>query len=102
MSDWDPTDYLRYADERSRPFVDLTARIDAVAPQRVVDLGCGPGNLTALLARRWPDAEVEGVDASPAMIRRAEQYAGDRLRFSLGDIRDWQAAEPVDVVVSNA
>ncbi|GAA3631128.1 trans-aconitate 2-methyltransferase [Microlunatus ginsengisoli] len=102
MSDWDPTDYLRYADERSRPFVDLTARIDADAPQRVVDLGCGPGNLTALLARRWPDAEVEGVDASPAMIRRAGQYAGDRLRFSLGDIRDWQDAEPVDVVVSNA
>ena len=64
MSDWDPTDYLRYADERSRPFVDLTARIDAVAPQRVVDLGCGWGPIALTVALEHPDAEVWAVDVS--------------------------------------
>ena len=53
---WDPDRYLTYADERGRPFVELLARVGAAAPARVVDLGCGPGNLTGLLAERWPDA----------------------------------------------
>ena len=57
---WDPDRYLTYADERGRPFVELLPRIGAEAPAAVVDLGCGPGNLTALLAERWPDAEVTG------------------------------------------
>src|SRR5436190_6629833 len=61
---WDPDRYLTYADERGRPFVDLIARIAAADPRAVVDLGCGPGNLTALLAARWPDATVTGVDSS--------------------------------------
>ena len=65
---WDPDRYLAYADERGRPFVDLIARIDAESPRRVVDLGCGPGNLTGLLAQRWPDADVLGLDSSPEMI----------------------------------
>ena len=59
---WDPDRYLTYADERGRPFVDLLARIDATRPRTVVDLGCGPGNLTGLLARRWPAAAVTGLD----------------------------------------
>ena len=68
---WDPDRYLTYADERGRPFVDLLARIGAesTAPS-VVDLGCGPGNLTGLLAERWPDADVLGLDSSPEMIAR--------------------------------
>lgn len=68
---WDPTQYARFSDHRSRPFFDLVARIGNRAPRRVVDLGCGSGELTAVLARRWPDAEVLGLDSSPEMIERA-------------------------------
>src|SRR5207237_296410 len=64
---WDPDRYLQYADERSRPFLDLLARVRASSPRRVVDLGCGPATLTALLARRWPEADVVGIDSSPEM-----------------------------------
>ncbi|MGZ6754892.1 MAG: methyltransferase domain-containing protein, partial [Nocardioides sp.] len=72
---WDPDRYLAYADERGRPFVDLLARVGADAPERVVDLGCGPGNLTALLAERWPGADVRGLDASPEMVAAARTAA---------------------------
>ncbi|MBA8795678.1 trans-aconitate 2-methyltransferase [Friedmanniella endophytica] len=103
MAGWDPTQYLRYADERGRPFADLVARIGAEQPARVVDLGCGPGRLTAGLAARWPGAEVTGVDSSPAMIADARRQAlPDRVRFVEQDLRDWTPAEPVDVIVSNA
>lgn len=98
---WDPERYLTYADERGRPFVELVARIGAQAPRTVVDLGCGPGNLTRLLAERWPRAEVTGIDSSPEMIAKAvETVAG--VGFVVGDLRTWTPAEPVDVLVSNA
>jgi trans-aconitate 2-methyltransferase len=94
---WDPRLYLRYADERGRPFVELLARVGAEAPGRVVDLGCGPGNLTRLLKARWPDAEVVGVDSSPEMVAAAP--SGD-VRFEVGSIQSWTGQ--ADVVVSNA
>lgn len=96
---WDPERYLTFADERSRPFLDLVARIGAEGPRRVVDLGCGTGHLTALLGRRWPTADVEGVDSSPQMVA-ASGSSGVRCR--LGDLRDWRPDRPVDVVVTNA
>ncbi|WP_183100984.1 methyltransferase domain-containing protein, partial [Nocardioides pelophilus] len=101
---WDPDRYLTYADERGRPFVELVARIAAPDPRSVVDLGCGPGNLTALLAERWPDAEVVGIDSSPEMIAKARgSAAASRVAFDVGDVRDWSAsADGVDVLVSNA
>ena len=74
-----------------RPFFDLTGRIGATSPARVVDLGCGPGQLTATLAERWPTATVEGVDSSPEMIERAAALAHDRLTFAVGDVRSWTA-----------
>jgi trans-aconitate 2-methyltransferase len=99
---WDPDRYLTYADERGRPFVELLARVDVTAPTRVVDLGCGPGNLTALLGRRWPQADVVGIDSSEAMIRAAREAQPD-ARFEVGDVRTWQPPEGgVDVLVSNA
>src|SRR5262245_27967011 len=101
---WDPDRYLTYADERGRPFVDLVTRVGAEHPERVVDLGCGPGNLTALLAERWPEAEVVGLDSSPEMVEAARATA-PAVRFEVADLRDWVAdrdGEPVDVVVSNA
>lgn len=100
---WDPEEYLLFADERSRPFTDLMTRVVADLPRRVVDLGCGPGNLTRDLARRWPQAEVEGWDSSAEMIERARgDGETDRLRFTVGDLREWQPAQPVDVLTCNA
>jgi trans-aconitate 2-methyltransferase len=98
---WDPDRYLTYADERGRPFVELLARVDADHPRTVVDLGCGPGNLTGLLADRWPGADVTGLDSSPEMIAKAQQEAGS-VRFDVVDLREWTPAAPVDVLVSNA
>lgn len=98
---WDPERYLTYADERGRPFVELVQRIEADAPRRVVDLGCGPENLTRLLAERWPTAAVEGIDSSPDMIDRARRDVPG-VTFALGDIRAFAPAAPVDVVVANA
>ncbi|HEY6787897.1 MAG TPA: trans-aconitate 2-methyltransferase [Trebonia sp.] len=98
---WDAGQYLRYGDERARPFIDLIARIGAAAPSSVVDLGCGPGNLTALLAQRWPDADVSGVDNSPEMIEAA-RAAAPALDFETGDVRDWRPARAPDVITCNA
>src|SRR5436305_4108943 len=100
---WDPGTYLRFAGERARPFADLLARVPGEAPRRVVDLGCGEGALTASLAQRWPGAQVTGVDSSPAMLAAAAQHdVPGRVSFVAGDVRDWAADGPVDVVVSNA
>src|SRR5438067_7022288 len=101
---WDPGQYLRYAGERGRPFFDLLARVPVDKPGFVADLGCGPGNLTATLAERWPEAEILGVDNSPEMIAaaRAESGGGSRLTFSQGDVREWRPERPVDVLIANA
>lgn len=98
---WDPEHYLTYADERGRPFVELLQRISATDPRTVVDLGCGPGNLTRLLPQRWPEADVAGLDSSPEMIERARGDVTD-LNFTVADLRTWQPATPVDVLISNA
>jgi len=99
---WDPAIYLEFADERARPFGDLMVQVLADSPEQVVDLGCGPGQLTASLADRWPDAAVLGIDSSSEMIARAQPYAHSHLRFEVQDLRGWRPAEPVDVIVSNA
>src|SRR4051794_21411690 len=107
MVRWDPEAYAQFAAERARPFDDLVARIGATDPATVVDLGCGAGDLTASLARRWPSARVHGVDSSASMLERAatEAAADDlsgRLTFSEGDLTRWAPEEPVDVLVTNA
>lgn len=101
---WDPAKYVRFGDYRSRPFFDLAARIHADRPARVVDLGCGPGNLTATLAERWPAAQVLGLDSSAEMLARAAPLARDvrSLTFERADIAGWMPAPDTDVVVSNA
>jgi trans-aconitate 2-methyltransferase len=103
MATWDPTRYLGYADERSRPFVELISRVDLADPRRIVDLGCGPGHLTPVLRRRWPTAAIEGVDSSPEMIARAVAANTDPdVSYVEADLRDWKPTNPVDLVVSNA
>jgi trans-aconitate 2-methyltransferase len=99
---WDPERYLTYADERGRPFVELIARIEAVRAADIVDLGCGPGNLTTLLRGRWPGAHIRGLDSSPEMIDRA-RATDPGIDFEVADLRDWAGGDDtVDVVVSNA
>jgi trans-aconitate 2-methyltransferase len=101
---WDPGQYQRFSGERGRPFFDLLARLHVTDPRYVVDLGCGPGNLTTALAERWPGAEVVGVDNSAEMIGAAQRLAGERpgLSFVPGDLREWRPPRPVDVLVCNA
>lgn len=96
---WDPKKYLAYADHRARPFFELIARIDVAEPRRVVDLGCGPGHLTATLAQRWPNATIEASDLSPEMVAAARAAGVDAQRM---DVHDWQPAPDTDVVISNA
>lgn len=99
---WDPDLYLTYGGERGRPFVDLVQRIAAEDPETIVDLGCGPGNLTRLLKLRWPGASVSGLDSSPEMIEAANA-TGEPIVFETGDLREWASERHrVDVVVSNA
>ena len=102
---WDPEQYLRFADERGRPFHDLLARVGAADARLVADLGCGPGTLTRLLAERWPRARVEAVDSSYEMVQRAEAElsdVGEPAVAVLADVREWEPTGPVDVLVSNA
>jgi trans-aconitate 2-methyltransferase len=98
---WHPERYLAFDDHRTRPAADLLARVPLRAPGRVVDLGCGPGNSTALLAERWPDAGVTGVDSAPAMLEKA-RASGIRADWRQADIADWKAEAPVDLLFSNA
>jgi len=119
---WDAALYLRFGGERARPFFDLLARVGAELPRYVVDMGCGPGHLTAMLAERWPSATVCGVDNSPQMIEAAWQLApaeaartsgsagsgpaltshAPGLSFMLDDIRHWKPQHLPDVIISNA
>lgn len=98
---WDPQQYLRYANERLRPALDLMMRIPLDTPKQITDLGCGPGNVTGLLAQRWPTAMVTGVDNSPAMIQTAST-AETGCRFVLGDFATWMPDRPVDILYTNA
>lgn len=103
MADWNPDLYLRYADERTRPALDLAARIPLQCADSVLDIGCGPGNSTAVAAARFPGARVLGVDSSPAMVEQARRKHPE-FRFSLCDVsRDLSSlGGGWDVVFSNA
>lgn len=103
---WDPLQYARFADHRSRPFHELLARVGARDPRLVVDLGCGNGPLTLTLAERWPDARVVGVDSSPEMLAAARELDADgRVEWVEADLSSWDVASlgaTPDVIVSNA
>jgi trans-aconitate 2-methyltransferase len=107
---WDPDQYRRFASHRLRPALELLARVEGIVPRTVYDLGCGTGEITRILAARWPGAHVHGVDSSEAMLAKARGVvpgnasAGDRDRvtFELGDLATWTAPEPADLLYSNA
>jgi trans-aconitate 2-methyltransferase len=100
---WDPDAYLRWTHPRTRAVRDLLGNVDHPGPRLIVDLGCGPGNNTELVAGRWPDALVVGVDSSARMIEaaRSRQRPG-RLEFREGDLREWQPDDRPDVVLASA
>jgi len=99
--DWSAAQYLKFEDERTRPPRDLLAQVPLRSPQRIVDLGCGPGNSTELLIERFPEARVVGIDSSPDMLRQAR----DRLphcTFVQGDVATWVAEPDTDLLFGNA
>lgn len=98
---WNPSDYLRFIDERTRPAANLVSRIAMDAPERIVDLGCGPGNSTRVLRQRWHKAEITGIDSSAEMIAAAKEALPD-VTFTVGDIGAWRADAPVNLLFSNA
>jgi trans-aconitate 2-methyltransferase len=98
---WSSKQYLKFENERTRPVRDLLAAVPAAEPRTVIDLGCGPANSTEVLAQCFPDAKVMGMDSSADMIEAARKRM-PHVNFELGDIRNWQAAGPFDVILSNA
>ncbi len=101
MGDWNPAQYLKFADERTRPARDLLAQVPLKEAKLVYDLGCGPGNSTALLVEAFPQARVIGVDNSPEMLAKARKTL-PQATFVSADLLDWQAPAEADVLFSNA
>ncbi len=99
---WDPQQYAKFADHRSRPFGELVSRVAAESPRLVYDLGCGSGQLTATLSERWPMARIVGVDNDPAMLARTSRHATKQLSFVEGDLNTFVPPAGADIVISNA
>ncbi|MCE0799297.1 trans-aconitate 2-methyltransferase [Buttiauxella sp. S04-F03] len=101
MQDWNPALYLQFAAERTRPAAELAARIQHPEAKHIADLGCGPGNSTALLHQAFPNATVTGIDSSPAMLEKARS-ALPNCQFEQADVTSWTPAIKPDVIYANA
>jgi trans-aconitate 2-methyltransferase len=102
VPDWNPEQYSRFAAERAQPFHDLLGLIEPSPISRAVDLGCGPGELTALAASRLGVGEMIGIDNSQAMLDKAVEHSSDSVHFRHGDIAGWTSSADVDLVVAAA
>ncbi|KAH7129598.1 putative O-methyltransferase [Dactylonectria estremocensis] len=98
---WSAKQYSKFINERTRPAVELLNRVQVASPKTVVDLGCGPGNSTAVLAEKYPDANVAGIDSSPDMIQKAKATLPG-VSFDVADLEAFKPDGPVDVLFSNA
>jgi trans-aconitate 2-methyltransferase len=98
---WDPEQYLKFADARRRPALDLLARLASRSFGRIVDLGCGAGNITRLLAERWPAAQITGIDSDPAMLAKAAGVEST-IAWQEAEMATWRAPLPPDLIFSNA
>src|SRR5260370_42419466 len=101
MADWSAAQYLKFEDERTRPSRDLLAQVPLAEARRVIDIGCGPGNSTELLVRRWPQAEVIGVDTSADMLRQARERL-PRRAVTEANVAPWVPPEHTAVLFANA
>lgn len=100
---WDPSKYTEFSDYRGRPYTDLLGQLGQIDASKIIDLGCGPGNMTRLLAQRWPDAQVEGLDSSAEMIAKAQSSVQEpNLNFALADATTWHPDADTDLLFSNA
>ena len=102
MPDWNPEQYRRFAAERAQPFHDLLALVEPGSIERAVDLGCGPGELTALAAEQLGIGAVIGIDNSPAMLDKAAEHTGPSVTFEAGDLGEWTSLADVDLVLAAA
>ncbi len=98
---WDPRQYLRFSNARTRPAIDLLNRIETTVPRVVYDLGCGAGNITQLLRERWANARIIGIDDSQEMLAQAAKRS-NAIEWSLQSVADWNPTDPADVIFSNA
>ncbi|HOV13968.1 MAG TPA: methyltransferase domain-containing protein [Spirochaetota bacterium] len=98
---WNPELYLKYKKERTQPSIDLVNRIEISNPNKIVDIGCGPGNSTEILIKRWQNADIIGIDNSPQMIEKAKKDYPD-YKWLLSDAKDWKPKDKYDIIFSNA
>jgi trans-aconitate 2-methyltransferase len=98
---WSAKQYVAFEDERTRPVRDLLAALPPIDAHSAIDLGCGPGNSTEVLAARYPQAKISGIDSSSDMIEAARRRL-PRIRFAVEDLQAWKDAGPFDVVLANA
>jgi trans-aconitate 2-methyltransferase len=101
MHEWDPQQYLQFKHERTQPSIDLVSRIQMAEPKTIIDIGCGPGNSTQILLKRWPRAEIVGLDNSEKMIQRARQDYPNQT-WIVGDAATLEISQTYDIVFSNA
>jgi trans-aconitate 2-methyltransferase len=100
-TDWNPELYLHFKNERTRPAIDLVNRIDINNPEKIIDIGCGPGNSTGVLMSKWPNARIMGIDNSAAMIKKASETYPDQ-QWQVKDGKDIDDSTKYDIVFSNA
>ncbi len=101
LTDWNPDLYLKFRSERTQPALDLVSRINCASPNRIIDIGCGPGTSAEILAARWPKARILGIDNSEAMIKRArDKFPG--IDWRVADASTFNPSATFDVVFANA
>ncbi len=98
---WNPDQYLKFAEPRLRPALDLLSRVSLETARQVHDLGCGTGSLTRIIAQRWPEAQVCGIDDSAPMLAKAAEQPG-QIEWVRQDLASWSAPQPADLIYSNA